>query len=96
MPEGFDPSQFGGEMPEGFDSSQFGGEMPEGFDMSQFGGGRPERFETSVSKDGMQNGESKILSDTVAENLILYGVCLLVLVGGLVFASVFKRRKKKR
>ena len=96
MPEGFDPSQFGGEMPKGFDPSQFGGEMPEGFDMSQFGGGRPERFETSVSKDGMQNGESKILSDTVAENLLLYGVCLLVLVGGLVFAAVFKRRKKKR
>ncbi|MDO4272605.1 MAG: CotH kinase family protein [Eubacteriales bacterium] len=37
MPEGFDPSQFDGEIPEGFDSSQFSGEMPEGFDSSQLG-----------------------------------------------------------
>lgn len=35
MPEGFDPSQFGGSMPEGFDPSQFGGSMPEGFDPTQ-------------------------------------------------------------
>ncbi len=35
MPEGFDPSQFGGSMSEGFDPSQFGGSMPEGFDPTQ-------------------------------------------------------------
>lgn len=49
--QGFDPSQFGGNMPDGFDPSQMpgggfgGGNMPEGFDPSQFGGGNmPDGF----------------------------------------------------
>ncbi len=43
LPEGFDPSDFGGgEPPEGFDPSDFGGvELPEGFDPSDFGGETP-------------------------------------------------------
>lgn len=45
MPEGFDPSQFGGELPEGFD-----GELPEGFDPSQFDGQTP--GSPDVSSDG--------------------------------------------
>ena len=61
MPEGFDPSQFGGSMPEGFDPSQFGGSMPEGFDPSQFGGDMPEGFDPTQSADGDEqtgSGES--------------------------------------
>lgn len=43
LPEGFDPSEFGGgELPEGFDPSDFGGgELPEDFDPSGFGGETP-------------------------------------------------------
>ena len=63
MPEGFDPSQFGGKMPGGSSRSGGGdsedsssekkrqrpenGEMPEGFDPSQFGGEMPEGFDAS-------------------------------------------------
>ena len=63
MPEGFDPSQFGGKMPGGSSRSGSGdsedsgsekkrqrpenGEMPEGFDPSQFGGEMPEGFDAS-------------------------------------------------
>ena len=46
-PEGFDPSQFGGNMPDGFDPSQFGGNPPDGFDPSQFGGNPPDGFDPS-------------------------------------------------
>ena len=49
MPEGFDPSQFGGNMPEGFSKPE-GGDMPDGFDPSQFGGDMPEGF--SKPEDG--------------------------------------------
>ena len=61
MPEGFDPSQFGGDVPEGFDPSQFGGDMPEGFNPSQFGGDMPEGFDPSQSANGDEqtgSGES--------------------------------------
>ena len=39
LPEGFDPSGFGGQPPEGFE-----GEIPEDFDLSQFGGEIPGGF----------------------------------------------------
>lgn len=39
MPEGFDPSQFSGDLPEGFDGS-----LPDGFDPSQFGNFDPSQF----------------------------------------------------
>ena len=72
--QGFDPSQFGGNMPDGFDPSQMpgggfgGGNMPEGFDPSQFGGGNmPDGFtppngrpdETKASDDNAVTASSE-------------------------------------
>ncbi|MBR4965173.1 MAG: CotH kinase family protein [Lachnospiraceae bacterium] len=96
MPEGFDPKQFGGGMPEGFDPGQFGGEMPEDFNPADFGGKMPGGFEGSRPDNGMSDmaGMGKMTEGTV-QNLALYGVCLLVLVGGLVFALTFKRKSTK-
>lgn len=74
MPEGFDPSQFGGEppeniegtqpavtMPEDIDPSQFGGGLPEGVDPSQFGGQAPGSTTSSnenETADGNAAGKS--------------------------------------
>ncbi len=102
MPEGFDPSQFGGEMPEGFDASQFGGEMPEGFDPSQFGGEMPEGFDSSqVGETGSAQKMPNMnfggnTSNSIVQNFVLYGVCFVVLIGGLLFATLFRRKKNRR
>ncbi|MCR5306352.1 MAG: hypothetical protein K6E36_07650 [Oscillospiraceae bacterium] len=75
MPEGFDPSQFGGKMPGGSSRSGGGdsedsssekkrqrpenGEMPEGFDPSQFGGKMPGGSSRSGSGDSEDSGSEK-------------------------------------
>lgn len=88
--EGFDPSQFGEGMPEGFDPSQFGEGMPENFDPSQF---RGEMQETGDRRNA-PNMNFSSNTTSMAENLVLYGVCFLILIGGMIFAKVFKRKRK--
>ncbi len=107
----FDPSQLGGEMPEGFDPPQFGGEMPEGFDPSQFGGNSqseedtegnteqpssPQNGESTFDRNNMPDRFSDNTSSSFASNLIVYGICIVILVGALIFAKLFRRRKRKR
>lgn len=102
IPEGFAPSQFGGEMPEGFDPSQFGGEMPEGFNPSQMGGEMPEGFDASQFDEFGSEGNMPFMNygenstNNLSGNLILFGVCFLVLIAGLLFAMLFKRKKYRR
>ncbi len=111
MPGGFDPSQFGGEMPGGFDPSQFGGEMPEGFDPSQSDDNSqseetteenigqpssPQNGERTFDRNNMPGGFSGNTSSTLVSNLVIYGICIVILVGALIFAKLFRRRKHKR
>ena len=102
MPEGFDPSQIGGEMPEGFDPSQMEGEMPEDFDPSQFGDEMPENFDASQFGENGTEGNMPFMNvgenstNSISGNLILYGICFLVLVAGLLFAMSFKRKRYRR
>ncbi len=111
MPEGFDPSQFGGEMPEGFDPSQFGGEMPEGFDSFQpeensqgeedtegntEQPSSPQNGESTFDRNNMPDRFSDNTSSSLASNLIVYGICIVILVGALIFAKLFRRRNRKR
>lgn len=99
----FDPSQFGGgELPEDFDPSQFGGgELPEDFDPSQFGGGEmPEDFDPSQSGDGEQPEDNipemgfSGSGSSVPGNVILYGVCFVVLIAAFVFVKLYRRRPR--
>jgi len=82
-------SQSGGEMPEGFDPSQFGGKMPGNGDVSQF---------TEVGGKGnmpnMSFGANPFGSSI--QSIFVYGVCFLILIGGLAFAILFKRKKYRR
>ena len=102
IPEGFNPSQFGGQMPGGFDPSQFGEEFSEGVGLPQT---HNEQQETeSLSQFGeidekwntpnMNLGGNT--TNNVMQNLTLYGVCFLVLIAGLTFAILFKRKAKRR
>lgn len=82
-------SRFGGEMPEDFDPSQFGNQMPEGFDASQF-----KEIGAEVNMPAMNFGESS--NNNSLSNIILYGICFGVLIIGLLFATLFKRKNYRR
>lgn len=71
--------------------SDANGEMPGNFDgrgQEDFGGEMPEGF------DGMGPDESQ--SSSVKSNLILYGICFVILLAALAFAAAFKRRSRRR
>ena len=101
MPDGFDASQFGDEPPSGFDPSQFSGRGQDASDNTQQtdenaqnggngnSGGRP-------SMGGFPGGTGSTSSAASAENLILYGVSLLVLAVAMLFAVLYRRRPRKR
>ena len=101
MPDGFDASQFGGEPPNGFDSSQFAEGNQNVSDNTQQtdenaqnggngnSGGRP-------SMGSFPGSTGSTSSAASAENLILYGVSLLVFVAAMLFAILYRRRPRKR
>ena len=101
MPDGFDASQFGGEMPSGFDSSQFSGENQDASDNIQ----QTEKEPSNSGDDNSGNrpsmgsfpGNSEGASSAAsAENLILYGISLLVFAAAMLFAVLYRRRPRKR
>ena len=109
MPEGFDPSEFGGEMPEGFDPSQFNGQMPgsSSDDTTQ----NETKPEDSTEQQESQNtfpGQTGDMSNmptmnfgnnnatSTVSNLILYGVCFVLMVAALLFAKFYRRKPRKR
>lgn len=89
IPEGFNPSRFGGEMPGGFGFPQTGNELQGTEGLSQFG-----KIDEKWNTPNMNFGGNT--TNGVMQNLTLYGVCLLVLIAGLMFAILFKRNTKRR
>ena len=99
MPEDFDPTQFGGgNMPEGIDPTQFGdgnnsekGKVP--FDKSDM------TNRQSQNKNGFNNGSffgfSGSGQNSDMTEYILLGSSAAVLIAGLLFAAIFKRRGKR-
>ena len=97
----FDASQFGGEPPSGFDSSQFSGGSQDASDNPQQtdesaqnggngnSGGRP-------SMGGFPGSTDSASSTASAEDLILYGVSLLVFIAAMLFAALYRRKPRKR
>lgn len=97
----FAPSQFGGEPPSGFASSQFSGGSQDASDNTQQtgenaqnggngnSGGRP-------SMGSFPGSTGSTFSAASTENLILYGVSLLVLAAAMLFAVLYCRRPRKR
>ena len=101
MPDGFDPSQFGGEPPSGFDSSQFAGGSQDAADNTQQtdenaqngGNGNSAGRPSMGNFPGSSGGTSAAAS---TENLILYGVSLLIFATAMLFAVLYRRRPRKR
>lgn len=109
LPEDFDPSQFGdGELPEDFDPSQSGdGEQSE--ENAQDGSEETEKTEEDTSEDssssGFPGGFGGGMDDmpdmgfsgsgsSVPGNVILYGVCFVVLIAAFVFVKLYRRRPR--
>lgn len=101
MPDGSDASQFCGEPPSGFDSSQFGGGNQDASDNTQQtdenaqngGNGNSAGRPSMGNFPGSSGGTSAAAS---TENLILYGVSLLIFAAAMLFAGLYRRRPRKR
>lgn len=101
MPDGSDASQFGGEPPSGFDSSQFGGGNQDASDNTrqtgenaQNGGNGNSAGRPSMGNFPGSSGGTSAAAST--ENLILYGVSLLIFAAAMLFAVLYRRRPRKR
>ena len=101
MPDGSDASQFGGEPPSGFDSSQFGGGNQDASDNpqqtdenAQNGGNGNSAGRPSMGNFPGSSGGTSAAAST--ENLILYGVSLLIFAAAMLFAGLYRRRPRKR
>ena len=97
----FDPSQFGGEMPDGFGPSQSGeGNQDAPDDTRQAEEGTPTRGDGNSggrpSMGGFPGGSGSASSQASAENLILYGISLLMFAVAALFAVLYRRRPRKR
>ncbi len=97
MPEGFDPSQFDGEMPEGFDPSQFGGNSQSSEKKEDNTGDNSDTFK-NTSKVFDRNNMPNRFSDSASaskSNLVMYGICIVVLVVALIYAKRYRRKQRK-
>ncbi|MBO5103798.1 MAG: hypothetical protein J6B74_01870, partial [Ruminococcus sp.] len=103
MPDGFDPSQ----IPDDFDPSQFGNRIPDTSE-SQQSDDKNETTENTFEKsdksdfqsppDNMPSfsgNDNASTTSSLKSNLILYGVCFLIMIVALVFAKLYHRRNKK-
>ena len=101
MPDGFDPSQFNGEPPSGFDSSQFAGGSQDASDNTQQTDetAQNDSNDNSGSRPSMGSfpgGTGSTSSTASTDNLILYGISLLVFAVAMLFVVLYHRRPKNR
>ncbi len=112
MPEGFDPSQAGGEIPEGFGSTQGGTigntETPDGGDATQGGDTAAGNEATpdgdfSFDRNDMPDmGNMPGFSGTgnsaqnTTSNLVMLGICAVLLICALLFAKFYRRTPRRR
>ena len=101
MPDGSDASQFGGEPPSGFDSSQFGGGNQDASDNTQqtdenAQNGGNDNSGSRPSMGSFPGGTGSTSSTASTDNLILYGISLLVFAVAMLFVVLYHRRPKNR
>ena len=101
MPDGSDASQFGGEPPSGFDSSQFGGGNQDASDNTQqtdenAQNGGNDNSGSRPSMGSFPGGTGSTSSTASTDNLILYGISLLVFAVAMLFVVLYHRRPENR
>ena len=101
-PDGLNAAQPDGEMPEGFDPSQFGGKNQAASDSTQQPTNDAPNSDAAVpngrpSIDGFPSGNSGSDGQTVSmNNLVLYGLTLPVLIAAMLFAVLYRRKPRRR
>lgn len=101
MPDGFDASQFGGKPPSGFDSSQLSGGSQDAAGNTQqtaedTQSGGDGNFSGRPSMGSFPGNSGSTPSTASTDNLILYGISLLVFAVAMLFAVLYHRRPKNR
>ena len=97
-----DASQSDSEMPEGFDPSQFGGKNQAASDSTQQPANDAPNTDAAVpngrpSTDGFPGGSSGSDGQAVpVSNLALYGLTLLVMIAAMLFAVLYRRKPRRR
>ncbi len=89
LPEGFDPSQFGGRMPGGFGQGGESMEETQGNEQTQQNQGK----QNMGNLPGMNwDGQRGMNSDT----LLIYGITAVIMLASFLFALFYRRRSRKR
>ena len=101
MPDGSDASQFGGKPPSGFDSSQLSGGSQDASGNTQqtaedTQSGGDGNFSGRPSMGSFPGDSGSTPSTASTDNLILYGISLLVFATAMLFAVLYRRRPRKR
>ena len=101
MPDGFDASQFGGKPPSGFDSSQLSGGSQDASGNTQqtaedTQSGGDGNFSGRPSMGSFPGNSGSTPSTASTDNLILYGISLLVFAVAMLFVVLYHRRPKNR
>lgn len=105
MPEGIDPSQFGGQAPgstapsDETGSTASSGESEKSEDSSLSGGNKADdsqTFRQNFDPSAMGVGGSRSSSTFQMTNLTTYGICFAVLLAALLFAKLYRRKPKRR
>lgn len=104
-----EPSESSENSPDGFDASQFQGELPENFDASQFGDFDPSQFGGETQGSGESTGEDSAppfgrftdagtgnASSSSITTLIQYGLSLVIIVIVFLFAVFYRRKPRRR
>ena len=89
MPEGFDPNNM--QMPEGFDPNNM--QMPEGFEGGAWQNGGSQGGERPSGNPSGGNPADTGVGSSFSGNAVILVLSVAVLVFGLVFAVLFKRRR---
>ncbi len=85
LPEGFDPSQFGGQMPDGFGQP---GQLPEN-GQAETDQGQAE----TAGRPGMNFSDQR---ETSSGTLISYGIGAIVMLAAFLFALCYRRKPRNR
>ncbi len=92
-------SSFGGGTPEGFDPSQFGGNMQTGQVSGDNAEGSPNSSGNNgggFDRNNMPSGSFGGGTSASADGLLTYAICFAVLIAALLFAKLYRRRPRKR
>ncbi len=95
MPEGFDPSRFGGQMPGSFGQAGENTDGVQNSDQAQQDS-QPQQSQTRLDDGTMSNWNFGNQSNTGNSTLLVYGISAIVMLAAFLFALFYRRRPRRR